>query len=448
MSQLIAQSNINAVIGMGITGRSVARYFYRKNIPFVWLDTRDEPPGIDGIRQQFPDVPMELGELNLDTLLAAAEIVVSPGVPMSTPVLQAAVQQGATVIGDIDLFLREAKAPLAAVTGSNAKSTVTTLVGEMAKAAGIHVAVGGNLGVPVLELLGDDVQWYVLELSSFQLETINHLGASVACVLNVSEDHMDRYPSLVDYHRAKQRVYFGAKTVVFNRDDPLTAPPMANDVKYLSFGLSAPDRQGFGVINSQGDDYLAHEFKPLLAVSDVRMPGRHNTANALAALAIGYGMGLPVSPMLEVLEMFSGLPHRCQWIALSNEVNWYNDSKATNVGAALAAIKGLSADDGKIVLIAGGVGKGADFTPLEKQAGDLRAVVVIGVDGPAIVEVMQDHVHTEFAGDLQEAVSRAKALSQPGDTVLLSPACASFDMFKGFEDRGDQFEQCVREVLS
>lgn len=447
MSNLIAKSNLTVIIGMGVTGRSAARYLLSKGQPFVWLDTRKQPPSLDEVLREFPDVHYELGELNPETLMAAEEIIVSPGVAISTPAIIKAIDAGVKLIGDIDLFLREVDAPVIAITGSNAKSTVTALVGEMAKVSGRQVGVGGNIGLPVLQLLTQEkCDLYVLELSSFQLETIEKLNANVATVLNVSEDHMDRYRSLAHYHQTKQRIYYGARAVVFNRDDALSKPPMASGIEYYSFGMGEPDRHGFGLIKSEGIEYLAFEFKPLMPVTDIRLRGRHNTANALAALALGHAAGLPMASMLEALKTFAGLAHRCQWVGAADDVSYYNDSKGTNVGATLAALSGLSVPGHKIVLIAGGVGKGADFSPLKALVGNLRALVVMGQDGALIAEQLSESVPVTFVESMKDAVVKAKQQSQPGDCVLLSPACASFDMFNGFEDRGNQFEQAVREV--
>lgn len=449
MVNLIAQSNVTVLVGMGMTGQSAARYLTNAGRPFVWVDTREAPPALDSVRSQFPTANIELGELQEETLLAAAEIIVSPGVPLSNPAIENAVAEGIPVLGDIELFLREVKAPVIAITGSNAKSTVTTLLGEMAKTAGKQVLVGGNIGVPVLDLLQQPAaELYVLELSSFQLESVNKLNADVSTVLNVSEDHMDRYDSFAQYYMAKQRVYFGARKVVVNREDPLTAPPLAEGVEQFSFGLNAPDRHGFGVISKAGQECLAFEFKALMPIDDIKMPGRHNVANALAALALGHAVGLPMEPMLQTLTEFSGLPHRCQWVAESGGSNYYNDSKGTNVGATLAALKGLKKANSKIVLIAGGVGKGADFSPLKTAAEGLRAVVVIGQDGNKIAEQFETLVPTFSARNMAEAVELAAQQAQAGDDVLLSPACASFDMYKGFEDRGEHFVQVVKEVVA
>ncbi|WP_439136255.1 UDP-N-acetylmuramoyl-L-alanine--D-glutamate ligase [Pseudomaricurvus sp.] len=449
MVNLIAQSNVTVLVGMGMTGQSAARYLTSVGRPFVWVDTREAPPALDSVRAQFPEANIELGELREDTLLAAAEIIVSPGVPLSNPVLVKAETEGIPMLGDIELFLREVKAPVIAITGSNAKSTVTTLVGEMAQNAGKQVLIGGNIGVPVLDLLQQPAaELYVLELSSFQLESIKQLNAEVATVLNVSEDHMDRYDSFAQYYIAKQRVYFGARKVVVNREDPLTAPPLAEGVEQFSFGLNMPDRRGFGVITKAGQECLAFEFKALMPIDDIKIPGRHNVANALAALALGHAVDLPMDAMLQTLKVFTGLPHRCQWVAENGGVNYYNDSKGTNVGATLAALNGLKKPNGKIVLIAGGVGKGADFSPLKAAAAGLRALVAIGQDGDQIADLFADLVPVFQARNMAEAVELSARHAQSGDDVLLSPACASFDMYKGFEDRGEHFVQAVKEVVA
>ncbi|WP_370462618.1 UDP-N-acetylmuramoyl-L-alanine--D-glutamate ligase [Pseudomaricurvus sp. HS19] len=448
MAELIAKSNVAVLIGMGVTGRSAARYLTREGRTFVWLDTRELPPTLAEIEVEFPSVARELGELKESTLLAASEIIVSPGVAIAHPAIRAAAAAGIPVLGDIELFMREISAPVIAITGSNAKSTVTTLVGEMAKACGKRALVGGNIGVPVLDLLLEpQAELYVLELSSFQLETIARLGAEVATVLNVSEDHMDRYDSLAHYHQAKQRVYFGARAVVINRQDPLTAPPLAEGVQLFSFGLNAPDRHGFGLRTVNGIEMLAYEFIDLMPASDVRLPGRHNLANALASLALGKAAGLSMEPMLETLRHFAGLPHRCEWVAGQDGITWYNDSKGTNVGATLAALQGLASEQGRIVLIAGGVGKGADFAPLAQAAAQLRALVLIGEDADKIAAVFEGITPIEHADSMMTAVQQAAQLAQPGDCVLLSPACASFDMFSGYDDRGRQFVAAVKEVL-
>ncbi len=449
MTQLIAKNNVSVLIGTGLSGRSAARYLQATDQLFVWLDTRENPPALAEIKSEFPHVGLELGPLSQDTLLSAAQIIVSPGVSIATPEIAQAKKAGVEVIGDVELFLREAQAPVVAITGSNAKSTVTSLVGQMAKDAGIKAEVGGNIGIPVLDLLqSKDTDLYILELSSFQLETVEQVNAEVATVLNVSEDHMDRYESLFHYHLAKQRVYYGAKNVVTNRQDPLTVPPIAEGVKQLTFGLNQPDRHGFGILQKAGEDWLAFEFKALMPCSKIRMPGRHNIANALSALALGSAVNIPMAAMLNTLTQFPGLPHRCEWVAEQGEVSYFNDSKGTNVGATLAAIEGLSSGHGKIVLIAGGVGKGADFSPLQEVAGALRCAVLIGEDAQKIAAQLPSSCPVEFANSMIEAVTLSKDFALSGDTILLSPACASFDMFDGFEARGNAFVNAVHEVLA
>lgn len=436
---------------MGATGLSVARFLMREKQRFMMLDTRQAPPNLERFTKEFPGVPCELGPLSPETLCAASRIVLSPGLARREPAIQSALQAGVPVVSDIQLFAAKAPAPIIAITGSNGKSTVTTLVGEMIKAAGYKVAVGGNLGTPALDLLGNlaDADCFVLELSSFQLETTDTLNAEVATVLNVSADHMDRYEDLADYHRAKQRVYLGARKIVVNRDDALTQALRA-DLHMSSFGLGRPDLKEFGLIEEGGEVYLAYGLKKLLAAGELKVAGKHNLMNALAALAVGQLYGLPMEPMLEVLRSFTGLPHRCQWVAESNDIVFINDSKGTNVGATLAALRGLSRLPAKIILIAGGEGKGADFDPLGSALEEnARALVSIGTDGDKIATVARRHgVPTLSAKSMKEAVATAREMAKPGDLVLLSPACASFDMFKDYVDRGQRFADAVREVLA
>lgn len=447
MANLIATSSIKAIIGTGITGLSVARFFARQGQPFVLLDTRLQPPNLAQIKNEFPDVVLELGELKKETLLLTDEIIVSPGVAVATPAITAAKDAGIPVVGDIEIFVRHARAPVVAITGSNAKSTVTTLVGEMASRAGINVAVGGNLGTPALALLDDNIQLYVMELSSFQLETVTRLNAKVATILNISADHLDRYADMHAYHRAKSRVYFGAEKVVFNREDILTQPPLATGVKPITFG-GAAEFNNFGtLIDNEGEQWLAWQFERLLPARELKIRGKHNVNNALAALALGYAAGIPMSAMIEALKEFSGLPHRCEWVANKNGVDFFNDSKGTNIGATIAAIQGLSRTPAQLVLIAGGEGKGADFNvlvPVLKN--QVRAVVLIGRDAALIAEAIGTAATVVFAPSLPDAVAAAFAQAQAGDAVLLSPACASLDMFKNYEDRGEQFCALVREL--
>lgn len=457
---LIASSQLTVIIGLGVTGLSAARFLQKTNVNFIVMDSRENPPNKETFINEFPDVRLITSALDSHILLHASEIVISPGMSLKTPELQRAIQAGIPVIGDIELFARVVNKPIIAITGSNAKSTVTTLVGEMTVAAGLTPAVGGNLGVPVLDLLlecknDDTVDIFILELSSFQLETTFSLKAKVATVLNVSVDHMDRYDSLASYHKAKQRIYLNAEQLVVNRQDFLTQPPLSQDAVVWSFGDNRPDLKAFGLITSDGEQYLAYQFKKLMPVSELKIKGKHNAVNALSALALGFAAGFEMDAMLSALKQFKGLEHRCECVTTHHHVAYINDSKATNVGATIAAINGFasesSAEQKQIILIAGGDAKDADFSTLapiiQKH---VRLLVLIGQDADCIADAV---LEIEPAADIQkvsslvEAVATAKQAALSGDVVLLSPACASFDMFSGFEDRGQQFIAAVKAAL-
>lgn len=442
---LIASDQFRIVVGLGKSGMSLVRFLARQSVRFAVADTRANPPELETLRRDYPQVEVRCGELDVEFLCRASELYISPGLAVATPALAEAAARGVKLSGDIDLFARYAKAPIVAITGSNAKSTVTTLVGEMAAAAGKRVAIGGNLGTPALDLLADDVELYVLELSSFQLETTHQLNAEVATCLNVSEDHMDRYSGLPAYHQAKHRIFRGARQVVVNRDDPLSRPLVADQLPCWEFGLGKPDFKGFGLLEEDGEKCLAFQFESLMPTAELKVRGAHNQSNALAALALGHAVGLPFDAMLASLREFTGLPHRCQWVGERAGVSYYDDSKATNVGAALAAIEGLGADiAGQLVLIAGGDGKGADFSALKAPvARYCRAVVLLGRDAELIAAALGDAVPLLRVSTLDDAVQRCAELAESGDAVLLSPACASLDMFKNFEERGQLFARAV-----
>lgn len=446
---LIASDQFRIVVGLGKSGMSLVRFLARQGVPFAVADTRASPPELATLREQYPQVEVRCGDLDADFLCRAQELYVSPGLSLRVPALVEAAARGVRLSGDVDLFARHAKAPIVAITGSNAKSTVTTLVGDMAKAAGKRVAVGGNLGTPALDLLADDVELYVVELSSFQLETCERLNAEVATCLNVSEDHMDRYDGMADYHLAKHRIFRGAKQVVVNRADALSRPLIADNVPCWTFGTNKPDFKAFGLIEEDGEKWLAFQFDKLMPARELKIRGAHNQSNALAALALGHAVGLPFEPMLQTLREFAGLAHRCQWVRERNGVNYYDDSKATNVGAALAAIEGLGADiDGKLLLIAGGDGKGADFNDLRGPvAQHCRAVVLLGRDAELVSAAIGNAVPKVRVNTLEEAVEHAADLALPGDAVLLSPACASLDMFKNYEERGRLFAKAVEDLV-
>jgi UDP-N-acetylmuramoylalanine--D-glutamate ligase len=443
----LAANTTHVIVGLGKTGVACARYLQQQQIPFAAVDTRAEPAGLAQFKQEFPGVQVECGELQAATLQQAQHLVMSPGVDPRLPAIQRAVSSGVRMTGDVDLFAKAARAPIVAITGSNAKSTVTTLVGEMAQTAGIDVAVCGNIGTPVLDVLRERPRaLYVVELSSFQLETTERLNAKVATVLNVSPDHLDRYDSMQAYHAAKHRVFIGAEQIVVNRDDALSRPLLPPAVKVHSFGLARDDSNDFAVLTQNGVAYLAYQRKPLLPVSELKIAGQHNVANALAALALGMAAGLEFAPMLQTLRNFSGLPHRCQWVASYNGVAWYNDSKGTNVGATVAAITGLG-PQAKVILLAGGVGKGANFAelaPVMQRFGS-RAIT-FGEDGPKIAQVLQGVVPVERVTTFVDAVAQAYRLAKTGELVLLSPACASFDMFNNYEHRGQVFVELVRAL--
>lgn len=448
---LIQRDGLRVVVGLGKTGLSCVRFLRRQGYPVAVNDTRDTPPGLAELRAEFPEVEVSLGQLDESLLLKAREIVCSPGISINEPAIAAArLGGGIPVVGDVELFCREVKTPIVAITGSNAKSTVTTLVGLMAERAGLRTGVCGNIGTPVLDmLLEGDKDLYVMELSSFQLETTHSLKAAVAVVLNISEDHMDRYAGMVEYHQAKHRIFRNCQRFVFNRDDALTMPLIADDLPRASFGLGEPDLGDFGVRLVDGKPWLARGREALMPVSDLQIFGEHNVANALACLALGEAVNIPREAMLATLREFSGLKHRCQRVALVNGIGWYNDSKGTNVGATLAAIRGLGAAiPGKLLLIAGGVGKGQDFSPLSPvMARYGKALLLIGEDALEIDHAVQAPISKQYCSSLDEAIVAALALAAPGDAVLLSPACASFDMFKHYEDRGDQFVAAVRRLV-
>lgn len=436
------------VVGLGQTGLSVVRHLRARGVACAVVDSRLEPPGKAELLGQFPDVPYCFGPFAEAGawFVQAQTLVVNPGIAVATPEIQAAAQRGAEVIGDIELFVREAQAPIVAITGSNGKSSVTTLVDLMAKQAGWRSYAGGNLGFAALDMLKEPVpDLYVLELSSFQLETTYSLRAAAAVVLNLSEDHMDRYPSMAEYGAAKQRIYRNCKLAVFNREDAAVVAMLPPMTPAVSFGLDAPpSAEDYGIRQQDGRSWLAKGDTLLAAVDTLRLPGAHNHANALAALALAEAVGIPQEAALAAARDFVGLPHRTQWVRERAGVQWYNDSKGTNVGATLAALAGLP---GKTVLIAGGQGKGADFSPLLPVArAKARAVVLLGEDRDQLAKVLAGEVPCRFADSMEEAVALAAALAQPGDNVLLSPACASFDMFKGFAHRGEVFAEAVRRL--
>jgi len=448
----------SVVVGLGKTGASCLRYLAKRGIPVSATDSRRTPPGLAELGALAKTLDIRLGGLDLSLLDGASQVLMSPGLSLEEPIAALARSRGIEVVGDIELFARAARAPVIGVTGTNGKSTVTSLVASMAAAAGRSVLAGGNLGKPALDLLEQPTpDLYVLELSSFQLETTSSLELVAAVVLNVSADHLDRYASVSAYARAKARIFAHAATVVLNADDPrvagmrgaLTGVPgnrgaaVRDPPRILTFSTQRTDSD-FSLLQVGEQVHLARRGVAVLDIARMKITGLHNAANALAALALGEAAGLELSAMLEALETFPGLEHRSAWVADLAGVRYIDDSKGTNVGATLAAVAGLS---GPLIMIAGGEGKGQDFAPLAAGFRDkVRHAVLIGKDAAAIESALEGVCTTERARTMEDAVAAAAATARPGDTVLLSPACASLDMFRDYAQRGDVFAAAVRAL--
>ncbi|MDQ7727477.1 UDP-N-acetylmuramoyl-L-alanine--D-glutamate ligase [Halomonas sp. SpR8] len=448
---------LTLVVGLGVSGRAICRHLSRLNVPYMVADTRAEPPGLDDFRAAHPAIDVHCGSLAALDLTGVAEVVVSPGLDPRMPGLKELADQlnphtgEPMVVGEIALFVRSAKAPVAAITGSNAKSTVTTLLGDMATAAGVDAAVGGNLGTPALDLLAShpDAQLYILELSSFQLETTPRLGARCAAFLNLSEDHLDRHGDMHSYRAAKQRIFIGAESAVVNADEPPTWPTYPVD-QVAYFSQRAPEANEWGLAFHHDKLTLMQGSSPWLAIDELKIAGQHNYLNALAALAMGQTLGFAAAPMCNALREFKGLEHRSEVIAQINGVTWVNDTKGTNVGATLAAINGIGATlEGRLILLAGGIGKGADFTPLAAPLSKCaRHVLLFGLDAPRLADALIEHVSIQQVEDLTQAMQTAFELAQPGDCVLLSPACSSLDQFANYPARGEAFRRWVLDKAS
>jgi UDP-N-acetylmuramoylalanine--D-glutamate ligase len=453
------------IVGLGRTGYSCARYLSKRGWRVAVTDTRPEPPQLQRLRALDAGIEVRLGALDTQLLEDALCVIVSPGVSLAEPFFAEARRRGLEIVGDIELFARAVDAPVVGITGTNGKSTVTTLVGRMARRAGLRVRIGGNLGEPALDLLdaddpavralafGDEAnsspgpaELYVLELSSFQLETTESLHLSAATVLNVTADHLDRYASIAEYAAAKARIFARCDTAVINLDDPLVATMARPGQRTLGFSLRARIGADYALEMAGEEWCLTRRGEPLLRVTDMKLSGGHNAANALAALALGEALNLPLPEMLAELRSFTGLPHRSQWVAELRGVTYVNDSKGTNVGATLAAVAGMRAP---VVLIAGGEGKNQDFTPLrEALRARLRGAVLIGRAAGDIAQALAGICPVERAATLEEAVRMAARAASAGDVVLLSPACASFDMFKDYAERGTRFVEAVRGLAA
>jgi len=436
---------------------SMARWLAGRGARVRVADSRPVPPNADQLREELPGIDLHTGAFRPESFADAELIAISPGVPLAEPLVQAALARGLEVIGDIELFARVRDefpgAKVIGITGSNGKSTVTEMVGTMTRAARTRTVVAGNIGLPILEALWEieagrrrrpDV--FVLELSSFQLETTENLNVDAGTVLNLSEDHLDRYAGIREYAQAKARIFFGNGAQVINREDVWAREMAASGRRVFTFGLDEPREEGaWGLRNLDGELWLAEGRANLMKVSELKVTGLHNAANALAALALCRAVGFPYEALLDALFSFSGLPHRVQRIVDINGVAFFDDSKGTNVGATVAALEGMGR---KVVLIAGGDGKGQDFSPLrDAVARHARAVVLIGRDRDRIAAAIESTgVVLVRASDMHEAVRATLALAHAGDAVLLSPACASFDMFRDYEHRAQVFVDEVRAL--
>ena len=440
---MIQPTGRRLIVGLGRTGLSVARYLHAQGIDFAVCDASATPNGLDDLKQFAPDTPLFLGGLTEQSLEQVVEVIASPGIALRSPLLQAARNKGLPVVGDIELFARAVTAPVVTITGTNGKSTVTTLIALMAQAAGLRAFAGGNLGRPALDLLQETpADLFVLELSSFQLETTTSLKTRTATVLNVTSDHMDRYDSMLDYAQTKSRIFEHCGTAVINLDDPLVVAMKRQGQPVLTFSVKEGVVADYHLSRSGDAWWLCQRGSPLLALAELKVTGLHNAANALAALAMSEALQLDQQACLQALRDFPGLPHRAEWIADVKGVRYIEDSKGTNVGATLAAVNGMS---GPLIIIAGGQGKGQDFAPLaDSFRGKVKHVVLLGQDAARIAAVLEPVCVTECVDSMEQAVFAAARVANAGDTVLLSPACASLDMFRDYAHRGAVFAAAVK----
>ncbi len=448
MSSALQKNDINnvsktIVIGLGLTGLSVARHLRKQGVVFSMLDTRANPPQLATFKQEFPDVELRLATLSDDELANTVQVIVSPGIDINQDAIRkVVVNNSCECIGDIELFSRSTEKPIVAITGSNGKSTVTSLFNEMARSSGVNSYAGGNLSPPALDLLEHkDAELFVLELSSFQLESIKSLQPEASVVLNISPDHLDRHGDVDNYARIKARIYSEAKFSIVNRDDEYVSQ-MKFSGEIISFGLGHPREGEFGVINENGSLVLALGEEHLLPVSELALQGESGILNSLAALALGNALQLPMPNMLDKLKDFKGLPHRLAFVANQNGVSWFDDSKGTNVGATISSLRSL---DKNIILIAGGVFKGGDLAQLRVAVeAHVKHVILMGQDAGILKLELERVSSVDMVGSMKEAVVVAQKIAITGDQVLLSPACASFDMYSNYIERGCDFENCVK----
>ena len=445
------------VLGLGETGLSLARWLVAQGASVRAADSRELPPTFAVLRVELPQVEIHRGAFRDELFSGIDLIAISPGIPLSNPAVQRAIARGIPVVGDIELFAQQLATndcklttKVLAITGANGKTTVTSMVGDMCRAAGMDTEVAGNISPAVLDVLrqrkGRQPDIWVLELSSFQLETTSTLNADAATVLNVSEDHLDRYADMDAYAAAKARVFQGTGIQVLNRDDAHSMNMNLPGRECVTFGLSKPPGESdWGIERSGKGIWLVQGQQRVLNANELQVTGLHNVANALAALALCRAIGLPLAPLVNALRAFKGLPHRVEFVTKFNGVDYYDDSKGTNVGATVAALQGMGRPT---VLIAGGEGKEQDFAPLNPVvAQHARAVVLIGHDADKIETALhQCGVPVKHARDMVDAVRQSAALALPGDAVLLSPACASFDMFHNYKHRAAVFVSAVLAV--
>ena len=433
------------ILGAGLSGMSCARFLASHNIHFALNDSRDSAVNEDEFAKDFPLSTLTTGSWD-QTLISSAQIIlVSPGIDTSIDEISQYLSPNAEMYGDVELYYRLTQTPTIAVTGSNGKSTVVSLVAHIGKSLGFNVELAGNIGVPPLDIIEQELDMLVLELSSFQLETLSSMNAVSASLLNLCDDHLDRHKTLENYQAIKQRIYQQTQCAVINLDD--SASHYSDQTKQLGFTANKPKANEFGIFDHQNTPYLMHGDMPLIAIDDLPLSGNHNAINCLAALALGYAANWPLEKMVTALTSFEGLPHRCQRVPSNDGKKWINDSKATNVGATLAAITGLASPNRRLILIAGGQGKGADFSPLTKQLEEnVDSAILFGEDQALIKAVCPKTLDVHQVNDLGAATTLANELTTDDDIVLFSPACASFDQFKSYIARGNAFIKHVEEV--
>lgn len=442
---LIAADKHYCVVGLGLTGMSCVRYLAARGKSFSVIDSRTNPPGLSELQTNYPNIDVVTGGFDEAFLARANTLVMSPGVALATPEINQAIENGAQVTSDIELFLNEFHGKVIAITGSNAKSTVTRWLGTALELSGQRILVGGNIGNAVLDYVDEEFDLAVLELSSFQLELLPKLNADVSCILNVSEDHLDRYASMAQYQQAKQRVYYATKHAIFNRVDVMTAPLVPDSVKVSSFALNEPDLGQYGLRLEGEQRFIAQGFNNIIDVSEISLPGEHNISNAMAVIALADAVDCDREATLKALRNFTGLPHRCEKVGVLDGVSYFNDSKATNVGSTLAAINGLGLPTRNIILLLGGQGKKQDFSPLVSACGQVcKKVICFGEDGQLLNSLIAG---SDLVNTMDQALQLAQQSAQSGDIVLLSPACASFDQFDNFEHRGNTFVQWLEAML-